>query len=185
MFGLFILGFLMFCVGAMKHSPYDKVPKVFNDAATRVDSKVTASTFDPATDVPPVQPLPECCTSVPRARNVGHGAGGSGIVPLIRREEAATRAEVPGRCRRMCAVATGYGASRSSAQRRWKRGEGEAAPVRRTSREPPRHRLPRAVVEAAVYEGGRMALIRNGGAGKAGRQTAEAPCAQRRQSQRR
>jgi hypothetical protein len=58
-FGLFILGFLMFCVGAMKHSPYNKVPKDFTDAATRVDGKVTASAFDPATDVPPMPPLPE------------------------------------------------------------------------------------------------------------------------------
>ena len=65
-FGLFILGFLMFCVGAMKHSPYDKVPKDFMDAATRVDSKVTASTFDPAADVPPMQPLPEA-HAVPEA----------------------------------------------------------------------------------------------------------------------
>ncbi|HEY4312797.1 MAG TPA: hypothetical protein VGN12_25325 [Pirellulales bacterium] len=58
-FGLFILGFLFFCIGALKHSPYDKVPKDFMDAASRVDSKVTASTFDPAADVPPVKELPE------------------------------------------------------------------------------------------------------------------------------
>ena len=58
-FGLFILGFLFFCIGALKHSPYDKVPKDFMDAASRVDTKVTTSAFDPATDIPPVQPLPE------------------------------------------------------------------------------------------------------------------------------
>ncbi len=58
-FGAFILTFLLFCVGALKHSPYDKVPKDFMDSASRVDTKVSTSAFDPATDVPPVQPLPE------------------------------------------------------------------------------------------------------------------------------
>ncbi|HVU88391.1 MAG TPA: hypothetical protein VHD36_13810 [Pirellulales bacterium] len=57
-FGLFVLGFIMFCLGAMKHKPYDKVPQQFMDAAQKVDAKVTASTFDPATDVPPMEPLP-------------------------------------------------------------------------------------------------------------------------------
>ncbi len=58
-FGIFVLLFLLFCIGALKQKPYDKVPKDFTDTAARIDQKVEGSTFDPATDVPPIQPLPE------------------------------------------------------------------------------------------------------------------------------
>ncbi|HEY1603954.1 MAG TPA: hypothetical protein VGG64_30415 [Pirellulales bacterium] len=58
-FGVFILGFLMFFVGALKQSPYPKTPLQLNGDAQRVSSKVDSSTFDPATDVPVVKDLPK------------------------------------------------------------------------------------------------------------------------------
>jgi hypothetical protein len=103
-FGLFILGFLMFCIGAMKHSPYDKVPKDFMDAASRVDSKVTASTFDPVADVPPVQPLPEA-HSVPEGEWVTHQRWSAPPFDLKKR-----RPEPKFLALQDVHVATGYGA---------------------------------------------------------------------------
>ncbi len=91
-FGLFILGFIMFCLGAMKHTPYDKVPKDFMDAAQRVDTKVTASTFDPATDVPPMPPLPEA-RDVPEAEWATHEFWSR---PAFDMKKSPSRAEVPG-----------------------------------------------------------------------------------------
>ena len=58
-FGLFLAGLLLFCFGAFKQKTYDKKPSDFDQAASRVGQKVTSSTFDPASDVPPAKSLPE------------------------------------------------------------------------------------------------------------------------------
>ncbi|HEY2838911.1 MAG TPA: hypothetical protein VGJ26_07175 [Pirellulales bacterium] len=50
-FGVFILLFLLLCVGALKQSPYDKTPEKFKSEVTRVDAAVSSSVFDKAKEL--------------------------------------------------------------------------------------------------------------------------------------
>ena len=58
-FGTLVLCFMLFCIGALKQTPYNKTPADFTTMSRSVDDKIGRSVFDPATDVPPVKPLPE------------------------------------------------------------------------------------------------------------------------------
>jgi hypothetical protein len=58
-FAVLVIGFLLFCLGAIKQKPYDKTPTEFDTLSRNVTDKIARSVFDPATDVPPAKDLPE------------------------------------------------------------------------------------------------------------------------------
>lgn len=62
-FGVFILMFVLLCVGALKQSPYDKTPDKFTGEVKRVDAAVQNATFDPAKELANLPKVVEIKTS--------------------------------------------------------------------------------------------------------------------------
>ena len=95
-FGVFILGFVLFFIGALKQSPYPKRPDQLDADAKRVSNKVDTSTFDPATDVPEVKELPKVQDVAAAAWNTQRVVESADLG----QQEAPSRTQVSGPARR-------------------------------------------------------------------------------------